>query len=69
MKINGIPTLAEIPSATETFLALVQEMQRAGADNRIVDLRKNTGGNSGMRDILIYFLFGRKALEILPKIE
>ncbi|MFC2166154.1 S41 family peptidase [Acidobacteriota bacterium] len=55
--------LAEIPSATETFLALVQEMQKAGADNLIVDLRKNTGGNSGMRDILVYFLFGKEALE------
>jgi len=57
--------LAELPSATETFSALVQEMQKAGTNNLIVDLRKNTGGNSGMRDILLYFLFGKKAFESL----
>jgi hypothetical protein len=57
--------LAAIPSATETFLALVQEMKRATAENLIIDLRKNTGGNSGMREILIYFLFGKEALASL----
>jgi len=54
--------LSGIPSVTETFLDLVHEMRKAGTVNLIIDLRKNTGGNSIMREILVYFLFGRKAL-------
>jgi hypothetical protein len=57
--------LTGLPSATESFLALAQEMKKAGTDDLLIDLRKNTGGNSGMREILIYFLFGREALDSL----
>ena len=54
--------LAAIPSATETFISLVQGMKKAGTKNLIIDLRKNTGGNGIMCDILIYILYGRDAL-------
>jgi len=57
--------LKGIPSATETFISLVQEMKKAGTKNLIVDLRKNTGGNSMMKEMLIYFLFGVKGLHSL----
>jgi hypothetical protein len=51
-----------IPSATETFRALVQEMREAGTRTLLVDLRYNDGGNSTMYNILLYFLYGREVL-------
>ncbi|MFA6483850.1 MAG: S41 family peptidase [Bacteroidales bacterium] len=54
--------LKGIPSATETFMALVSEMKSAHTKNLIVDLRENTGGNSMMKEMLVYFLFGKKGL-------
>jgi hypothetical protein len=51
-----------IPSATETFRALVQEMREAGTRTLLVDLRYNEGGNSTMYNILLYFLYGREVL-------
>ncbi|MCP4600523.1 MAG: hypothetical protein GY847_08320 [Proteobacteria bacterium] len=59
---NREALLAGIPSATETFISLVREMKKAGTEHLIIDLRQNTGGNSLMRDILIYILFGSRAL-------
>jgi hypothetical protein len=55
-------TLAGIPSATETFRALVQEMRDAGTKTLLVDLRQNEGGNSTMYNILLFFLYGRDVL-------
>ena len=46
-----------IPSATETFVKLIKEMKEAGTTNLIIDLRENTGGNSIMREILVYLLY------------
>jgi hypothetical protein len=40
----------------------VQEARAAGTRNLIVDLRGNTGGNSAMREILVYLLFGKEAM-------
>jgi len=57
--------LAGIPSATETIAALSRQMAAAGTRNLIVDLRGNTGGNSVMREILIYLLFGDEAMRSL----
>lgn len=57
--------LAGIPSATETIAALSRQMATASTRNLIVDLRGNTGGNSVMREILIYLLFGDKAMRSL----
>ncbi len=54
--------LAGIPSATDVFTDLVNEMKRSGTQNLIVDLRQNTGGNDLMANILLYFLFGRDAM-------
>jgi hypothetical protein len=54
--------LSEIPSATPTIAELVDAMQAAGTRNLIVDLRGNTGGNSAMREILVYLLFGDRAM-------
>jgi hypothetical protein len=53
---------SSIPSATETFRDMVVEMEKAGTETLIVDLRDNTGGTSLMSDILVYFLYGRDAL-------
>lgn len=54
--------IAGIPSATETFRRLVQEMREAGTRTLLVDLRYNEGGNSTMYNILLYFLYGREVL-------
>jgi len=49
-------------SATETFRSMVVEMEQAGTDTLIIDLRDNRGGNSIMGDILTYFLYGKGTL-------
>jgi hypothetical protein len=54
--------LAGIPPATETIVELVHQARAAGTRNLIVDLRGNTGGNSAMREILVYLLFGKEAM-------
>jgi hypothetical protein len=54
--------IAGIPSATDTFRTLVQDMQKAGSRTLLVDLRRNGGGNSAMYNILLYFLYGRDVL-------
>jgi hypothetical protein len=59
---NRQALLAGIPSATETFMRLVADLKRSESEYLIVDLRNNTGGNSVMSSILIYFLYGDKAM-------
>jgi len=54
--------LAGIPSATDTFRTLVEEMRQAGTKTLLVDLRYNDGGNSSMYNFLLYFLYGRDVL-------
>lgn len=54
--------LAGIPSATDTFKTLVEEMGQAGTKTLLVDLRYNDGGNSQMYNFLLYFLYGRDVL-------
>jgi len=54
--------LKGIPSATETFISLVKEINNARTKNLIIDLRENTGGNSLMKEMLVYFLFGKSGL-------
>ncbi|HUU47116.1 MAG TPA: S41 family peptidase [Acidobacteriota bacterium] len=54
--------LTAIPSATETLAAMIEAMSAAGTPNLIVDLRDNTGGNSLLREMLIYTLFGTEGL-------
>ncbi|MDH5185769.1 MAG: S41 family peptidase [candidate division WOR-3 bacterium] len=54
--------MAGIPSAAETFRALVKEMRKAKTKTLLVDLRYNDGGNSTMYNILLYFLYGKKVL-------
>jgi hypothetical protein len=51
-----------IPSATEVFRELVEEMREAGTKTLLVDLRYNDGGNSMMYNILLYFLYGKEIL-------
>jgi hypothetical protein len=50
-------------SATETFRSMVVDMEQAGTEALIIDLRDNRGGNSVMGDILTYFLYGKEALQ------
>ncbi|MCW4052576.1 MAG: S41 family peptidase, partial [Candidatus Bathyarchaeota archaeon] len=47
-----------IPSVTETFVSLIQEVKNRKSRVLIVDLRNNSGGNSSMIQILLYFLVG-----------
>jgi hypothetical protein len=54
--------MAGVPSATETFRDLVTEMKSAGTKTLLVDVRQNSGGNSFMSNILVYFLFGKETL-------
>jgi Peptidase family S41 len=54
--------LEAIPSATETFRDLVLDMKEAKTRNLIVDLRGNGGGNGFMCLMLLYFLYGDRAI-------
>ncbi|UCC29514.1 MAG: hypothetical protein JSU86_15085 [Phycisphaerales bacterium] len=51
-----------IPSATETFQKLVDEMKAAGTKQLLIDLRHNDGGASSMSEFLIYMLHGKRKL-------
>ena len=62
---NRKDLLDGIPSATSTIAEMVDEMRTSGTKNLIVDLRGNTGGNSVMREILVYLLFGDRAMQDL----
>lgn len=55
-------TIAGIPSATELFKNMVIEMRNAGSKALLVDVRKNSGGNSLMSYILGYFLYGKERI-------
>ena len=59
---NSTANCASIPSATETFKDLVIDMEAAGSETLIVDLRDNEGGDSAMAEILIYCLFGKDTI-------
>jgi hypothetical protein len=54
---------AGLPAATDTFRSLVVDMKKAKTKTLLIDIRKNGGGNSAMSQILIYFLYGRNAME------
>jgi hypothetical protein len=54
--------LKAIPSATETFQKLVDEMKAAGTKRLLIDPRQNGGGASSMSEFLVYMLFGRDRL-------
>lgn len=54
--------LAGIPAATDVFKDLVVAMKREGTSLLIVDLRKNTGGNDLMVQMLLYFLYGQGSM-------
>jgi hypothetical protein len=68
LRVDNLQNYAEAnpaspTSATETFRKMVTEMADAGTETLIVDLRDNYGGSSLMGDILVYFLYGREALD------
>lgn len=52
--------ISGIPSASESFYYLVEEMKENGTEVLVVDVRDNNGGNSLMMDFLLYFLYGRE---------
>ncbi|HSP78931.1 MAG TPA: S41 family peptidase [Myxococcaceae bacterium] len=54
--------IAVIPSATDAFRDLFSAMRRERTATLIVDLRRNSGGNSFLANILGYFLAPREAL-------
>lgn len=51
-----------LPSATELFRAMAEEMRAAGTKNLLIDLSQNGGGSSLMSNILVYFLYGKERL-------
>lgn len=55
--------IASIPSATECFRNLAIEMKKARTKKLLIDLRKNSGGNSLMAYILVYFLFPEEEIK------
>ena len=57
--------VAGIPAAAEVFGGMVGELRRAKTRTLIVDLRKNTGGNSILKEILVYYLYGRQAMQTI----
>jgi len=59
---TGRPAPGQV-SATETFRSMVVEMEQAGTDTLIIDLRDNRGGHSVMGDVLTYFLYGSETLQ------
>ena len=59
---NREELLKGIPSVTETFISLIQDLKKNKTKNLIVDLRDNTGGNGIMNEMLIYFLFGKEGM-------
>jgi hypothetical protein len=54
--------LTQPRSATDTFRSMVMEMKKRGTRTLILDVRGNSGGNSLIVDILVYFLYGKKSL-------
>lgn len=54
--------LSGIPSATEAFVSMINDLKKNKTKNLIIDLRENTGGNSFMKDMLVYMLFGKDGL-------
>ena len=54
--------LSALPSLTETYADLFEQMRSAGSTSLIIDLRTNIGGWALPADILIYFLYGKDAL-------
>lgn len=56
--IQGV--IAGLPSATELFCSMVEEMKKSKTKNLLIDLSQNSGGNSLLDNILIYFLYGKE---------
>lgn len=56
--------ISEVPLASEAIVELLQTMNDMGIKDLLVDLSKNTGGNSYLTNILAYFLYGNKVLGI-----
>ena len=54
--------IAGLPSATELFRSMVQDMKKPGTKNLLIDLSQNGGGNSLLSNILLYFLYGKEVV-------
>ena len=54
--------LSALPSLTESFVGLFEQMNGAKTTSLIIDLRTNIGGWALPADILIYFLYGKDSL-------
>ncbi len=71
MERSGIPTsgtmeetIGKIPSASQIITEFLAKMEEIRGKYIIVDLRDNTGGNSYLAYILLYFLFGKRILTV-----
>jgi len=54
--------IAGLPSATKLFESMVKDMKISGTDNLLIDMSQNSGGNSLLANILIYFLYGKETV-------
>ena len=52
--------IAGLPSATELFRAMVNDMKESETKNLLIDLTQNGGGSSLLSNILLYFLYGKE---------
>jgi len=56
--------VAGLPSVVELYIKMLEEMKSAKSENLLIDLRGNTGGDDAMSKMLLYFLYGKKGIDM-----
>ncbi|MCL4355586.1 MAG: S41 family peptidase [Thaumarchaeota archaeon] len=56
-------SIQAVPPATETVIEALAAMKENGVTSLVVDLRRNTGGNSYLAYVLAHFLYGERMLD------
>lgn len=66
---NRDMAIAMIPSLSEEFENMLQQMKQHGSKNLIIDMRNNGGGSTGICRPMVYMLYGDKYLEIYHQMD
>ena len=61
--------IALIPSLSEEFYNMLQQMKQHGSKNLIIDMRDNGGGTTDICRPLVYLLYGDKYLENYQQLD